>query len=138
MKDAVDFIPLEYDTYMRLATLYNLAGQAFDPRLYQKAIEVSEQALEIMPLGTTARIQLAQAQVATGRVAEGVKALEYCVEIDPSGGIAAYSLAGLYRQLGRIEDALTLLKSVEARLPGQPGIAETIMELEAVTSTPQP
>ncbi|MBN1319920.1 MAG: O-antigen ligase family protein [Thermoleophilia bacterium] len=136
IKEAIDFTPLEYDNHMLLASLYNLAGQTIDAGLYQDAIEAAEQALEIMPLGTTARIQLAQAQVATGRVAEAVKTLEHCVEIDPSGGDAAYSLASLYRQLGRVEDALSLLKSVEARLPGQPGIAEAIEELEAATSEP--
>ena len=136
IQEAIDFTPLEYDNYMLLATLYNLAGQTFDPGRYQEAIDASEQALEIMPLGTTARIQLAQAQVATGRIAEAMKTLEECVEIDPAGGDAAYSLASLYRQLGRTEDALTLLKSVEARLPGQPGIAEAIEELEAATPGP--
>jgi len=136
IKDAIDFTPQEYDNYIMLATLYNLAGQTFDSGMYQEAIKASEQALEIMPLATTARTRLAQAQVATGRIAEAVKTLEDCVEIDPAAGDAAYSLASLYRQLGRTEDALALLKSVEARLPGQPGIAEAIEELEAATPRP--
>lgn len=136
LKETIDFIPEEYDNYVLLASLYNLAGQTIESGYYQDAIAAAEQALEAMPLGTTARIQLAQSLVGMGRVAEAVKTLEYCMEIDPSYGDAAYSLASLYRQLGRDEDALALLESVDARLPGQPGISEAIEELEAVTPGP--
>lgn len=132
--EAIDFIPGEYDNHMLLASLYNLAGETMDPSRYQDAVEAAEKALEIMPLATTARLQLAQSLVATSRIAEAVETLETCMDIDPSNGAAAYSLTSLYRQLGRDEDALELLKSVEARAPGQPGIAEAIEELEEVTS----
>ena len=130
-KDAIAFIPGEYDNYVSLATLYNVGGGALDTDLYQSAIAVAEQGLEVMPLGTAIRVQLAQALVATGRPAEAVKTLEYCVSIDPGGGDAALPLAGLYRQLGQTDQALALLRSVEARAPGQPGVSDGIKQLEA-------
>ena len=130
-KDAIAFTPGEYDNYVSLATLYNVGGAALDADLYQSAIDVAEQGLEVMPLGTAIRVQLAQALVATGKTAEAVKTLEYCVSIDPAGGDAALALASLYRQLGQTAEALALLRSVEARAPGQPGVSGAIKQLEA-------
>jgi tetratricopeptide (TPR) repeat protein len=118
LEEAIEFIPAEYDNYVVLATLYNLGGRTMDENLYQSAIDVAEQGLEIEPLGTTIRVQLAQSLV------------------DPKGGEAALHLASLYRQLGHADRALEVLRSVEALAPGQPGIAEAIKELEAEASAP--
>ena len=110
--------------------------QTIDKGLYQSAIDVAERGLEIMPLGTSIRVQLAQSLVATGRVSEAVETLEYCLEIDPMGGEAALYLASLYHQLGHTDKALEVLRSVEALAPGQPGIADAIKQLEAEASAP--
>src|SRR5665647_2666434 len=77
------------------------------------------------------RARLAQSLLATGKTAEAVKTLEYCVRIDPTGGTAALMLASVYRQQGKTAEALAVLKSVEAVAPGQPGIADAIKQLEA-------
>lgn len=136
LEKAIDFTPPEYDNYVILASLYNLAGEAMDADLYQDAIQVAERGLQIMPLGTSIRVQLAHSLVATGRIPEAVDALEYCVQIDPTGGEAAAYLAGIYQQQGDPDKALELLRSVEALAPGQPGIAEAIRELEAGAGAP--
>ncbi|NLE10264.1 MAG: tetratricopeptide repeat protein [Actinobacteria bacterium] len=107
-----------------------------DADLYQDAIQVAERGLQIMPLGTSIRVQLAHSLVATGRMPEAVEALEYCVQIDPTGGEAAAYLAGIYQQQGDPDKALELLRSVEALAPGQPGIADAIRELEAGGGAP--
>jgi O-antigen ligase len=131
LKDTIAFVPEEYDNYVSLAYLYNLGGASLTKELYQSAINVAEQGLRVEPFGTAIRVQLAQALSATGKTAEAMSALEYCVRIDPRGGEAALALASLYRQQGKTAEALALLKSVEARAPGQPGIADAIKQLEA-------
>jgi cytochrome c-type biogenesis protein CcmH/NrfG len=56
------------------------------------------------------------------------------MEIDPAGSRAALVLASIYRQVGQTAEALALLRSVEERAPGQPGIADAIKQLEAEAS----
>ncbi|MCX6363575.1 MAG: O-antigen ligase family protein [Actinobacteria bacterium] len=136
-KDAIAFQPDEYDNYVFLAGLYNLAGQVLDKSYYDKAIAVARRGLVAEPYGTAVRVELARALISTGKTAEGIKELEYSVKIDPAGGQAALLLAQVYEQDGRAAEALALLKSVDALAPGQAGVAEAIQRLEA-GATPTP
>jgi thioredoxin-like negative regulator of GroEL len=52
------------------------------------------------------------------------------MQLDPANASAALALARLYQEQGRTDDALALLKSVEARLPGQDGVGAAIKALE--------
>jgi len=135
-KDAIAFIPSEYENYVYLATLHTFGGAALDKGYYQSAIEVAEQGIEVMPLGTAIRVQLAHALVATGRTDEARKTLQFCLEIDPTGSEAALALASLYQQLGRTAEALAVLKSVDALAPGKDEITKAIKQLEAGGSSP--
>jgi O-antigen ligase len=134
LKGVIAFIPGESDNYVALASLYNLGAETVDKTLYQSAIDTCNRGLEVMPLSTAIRVQLAQALVATGNTADAVKALQYCLNIDPSDGEAALALAAIYRQLGQTAEALTILKAVDARAPGQSGIADAIKQLETELS----
>ena len=137
LKDAIAFVPDEYDNYVALADLYNFGGASLDKGWYQRAITVAKQGLKVEPFGTAIRLQLAQSLLATGKTAEAVKILEYTVRIDPKGGMAALMLAQVYQQQGKTAEALAVLRSVDALAPGQPGVFETIMKLEAEV-TPAP
>ena len=137
LKDAIAFVPDEYDNYVSLADLYNIGGGALTKDLFQSAIAVAEQGLEVAPFGTAIRVQLARSLLAIGETAEAVKTLEYVVRIDPTGSQAALMLAGIYQQQGKPAKALALLRSFEALAPGQPGVAEAIQQLEA-SATPAP
>jgi O-antigen ligase/thioredoxin-like negative regulator of GroEL len=137
LKDAIAFVPDEYDNYVYLADLYNGGGAILTNDMYQSAIDIAERGLQVDPFGTEIRVQLAKALLATGKTAEAVKTLEYCVQIDPAGGNAALLLAQTYEQSARAPEALALLKSVEALAPGQPGVADAIKQLEA-GGTPAP
>ena len=137
LKDAIAFVPDEYDNYVSLADLYNLGGEALTKDLFQSAIKVAEQGLEVEPFGTAIRVQLARSLLAIGETAEAVKTLKYVVRIDPTGSQAALMLAGIYQQQGKSAKALALLKSFEAIAPGQPGVAAAIQQLEA-SATPAP
>jgi tetratricopeptide (TPR) repeat protein len=120
-----------------LADLYNLGGATLDKAYYQGAIAVAQQGLAIEPYGTAIRVRLARSLLGVGKTAEAVKTLEYCLSIDPTGGEAALLLAQVYAQQGHAQKALALLRAVEARAPGQPGIADEIARLEA-SSTVSP
>jgi O-antigen ligase len=137
LKDAIAFVPDEYDNYVTLADLYNVGGEALTKDLYQSAIRVAEQGLEVAPFGTAIRVQLARSLLGIGKRAQAVKTLEYVVRIDPTGGQAALMLADLYQQQGKTAEALAVLRGVEALAGGQPGVAEAIQQLEA-SATPAP
>jgi O-antigen ligase len=134
-KDATAFNPDEYDNYVALATLYNLAGAAIDKTFYQRTIDTAQQGIAVMPLGTAIRVQLARALAETGKTDETIKTLEYVVEIDPGNGEAAVPLASIYQQMGRTQDALALLKGVAAHTSGQKDVEDYIKELESATSS---
>jgi tetratricopeptide (TPR) repeat protein len=137
LEDAITFTPENYENYGILAHLYNVGAEIFDPRLYDKAIAAAQQGLAMEPYGIDIRVSLARALISSGKVAEGVKELEYAMSIDPTGNKAALMLASVYRQQGKTAEALALLKSVEALAPGRPGVGDAIRELEAgVTDTP--
>lgn len=129
-KDAIDFTPDDYANYVNLAAVYNAAAQVLGEHLYPQAIETVQRGLEVMPLGTAIRVQLARALFATGKESEAVETLEYCIQLDQRDGSAALALADIYVQQDRTDEALALLKSVEALAPGQAGVANTIKELE--------
>lgn len=131
LKQAIAFVPDEYDNYVTLADLYDTAGESLDPGYFQKALGVVQQGLAVEPYGTAIRLQQARALLGLGRNAEAQKVLEYCVRIDPSGGAAALLLAGMYEDQGKKAEALALLQSVEAIAPGQAGIADAIARLSS-------
>lgn len=136
LKDAIAFQPDEYDNYVALADLYNTAGEALDKRFYDEAISVARQGLEIAPFGTAIRLRLARAYVGIGQASKAVSELEYVVRIDPRDGEAALALASVYAKQKRYEDALTVLRAFEARVPGQAGIADAIRRLEETGTAP--
>jgi tetratricopeptide (TPR) repeat protein len=136
LKDAIAFQPDEYENYIALADIYDTAGKALNKRYYDEAIAVARQGLKIAPYGTALRLRLARAYLATGQTAKAVKELEYIVSIDPRDGEAALALAGVYAQQKRFEDALAVLRAVEAAAPGQPGIADAIRKLEEAGAAP--
>jgi tetratricopeptide (TPR) repeat protein len=130
-RDAIAFVPDEYDDYVSLAELYTIAGQVFDKSYYQQALDVVAQGLKVEPYGTTIRVQMAKALWDQGKKAEAEKVLRYCLEIDPMGGQAALQLATFLYDQGKTAEALQILLDVNARAPGQAGVAEAISQLEA-------
>jgi putative inorganic carbon (HCO3(-)) transporter len=130
-KDAIAFVPDEYDNYVSLAELYIIAGQVFDKSYYQQALDVVQQGLKVEPHGTAIRVQQARALWGQGKKAEAEKILRYCLQIDPMGGQAALQLATYLYDQGKTAEALQILRDIEARAPGQAGVAEAISKLEA-------
>lgn len=129
-KDAIAFVPQEYDNYVSLADVYNALGESVDRSAFDKAVAVAEEGLRVEPYGTAIRQQLARALVGQGKDAEAEEVLRYTVGIDPRGGQAALMLASLLNEKGQTDEALALLEQVEAVAPGQTGVAEAIATLK--------
>jgi tetratricopeptide (TPR) repeat protein len=130
-RDAIAFSPDEIDHYVMLADLFNLAGETLDDSLFGEAMGVAQEAIAMAPHDALIRVQLARALLATGETERALEELEYTVNMDPANGEAGLLLAGTYERLGRRDEALRVLKSVESRKPGQVGITEAIDRLEA-------
>jgi O-antigen ligase len=135
-EDAIAFTPRDYANYVNLARLYNSAGPVLGDDYYQSAVDIAQRGLEVMPFGTTIRLELAEALLATGKTEEAVEALEYCVQIDARDGLAALALAKIYQQQGKTAEALALLTSVNRAEPGQAGVAAAIRALEEGETLP--
>ena len=129
-QDAIGFTPDDYANYVNLASMYNAAAPVLDNRLYDQAIHTANQGLDVMPNGTDIRVQLADALVGVGRVSEATQTLQYSLQLDPRDGSAALALAAIYVNEGKNDQALALLKAVDAAAPGQAGMAGTIEALE--------
>lgn len=137
MLETIEFVPWEYDNYVFLANLYNLAGQFFDPAYYDKAIEISRRGIEVEENGPAIRLQYARALDAVGRQEEAIEQLEIASKMDPAFFEAALMLASLHESRGEIDDAVRVLRRTNDWSPGRPGVAEKLESLESsVTTTP--
>ncbi len=141
MLETIEFVPWEYDNYVFLANLYNMAGQFFDRAYFDKAVEIAKKGIEVEEFGPAVRFQLARAYLATGQVDEAIVQLERCVEMDPAYTEAVTALSQLYEQRGRIDDAIRVLRLANDHAPGQSGVEDKLKALEASqagTASPTP
>ncbi len=81
--DTIAFVPAEYDNYVFLSNLYNVAGQMLDPSYYEKAVAIADKGIEVEPFGPALRVQRARALVALNRPDEALKDAEFAVKMDP-------------------------------------------------------
>lgn len=138
IKEAIEFVPAEYDNYVFLTNLYNLAGQFFDERYYQDAIVTAEQGIEVSEFGPAIRYQYARALHGSGQVDRAIGELEYAHSMDPAYSEAALLAASYHEEQGDIASALEILRATETYRPGLPDVAEEIARLEAATDTVSP
>jgi len=93
--EMIRFAPQVPETYVFLATVYNLAAQSLDPSLSEQAIATAQDALVVDPFGLPIRVQLAQALAATGETEQAISTLEYALRLDPNFTEAAALLETL-------------------------------------------
>ncbi|MCL2503930.1 MAG: O-antigen ligase family protein [Coriobacteriia bacterium] len=135
--ETIDFVPPEYDNYVFLSNLYNTIGQAYgDASYYGKAIDIAKKGIEVEPFGPAVRLEYARALANTGKTDEAVKELEYAMSLDSAFASGGLLLSQIYVSRGDNQAALELLKSIDARKPDQPGIAEQIQTIEASINAP--
>jgi putative inorganic carbon (HCO3(-)) transporter len=138
--ETIAFVPNEYDNYVFLSNLYNVAGQMINPSYYEKAVAIADKGVLIENYGPALRVQRARALVALNRNEEALKDAEFAVKMDPNYNEATLLLSNIYKSLGRRDDALKVLVTFNGTYkPGQPEIESAIAALEASaspTSTP--
>lgn len=76
------------------------------PATSQRAREAGERALALAPEDPEVQLSIGRAFALSRSDAESVPHLEAALELDPSSSLAANTLAGALRRLGRIEDAI--------------------------------
>ena len=137
LKEAIAFQPDEYDNYVALADLYNTAGGGPRRALLRRGHQCrsargwsSRRTARLSGCAWPAPISR------RGARPRPCKELEYVVRLDPRDGEAALALAGVYAQQKRFEEALAVLRAVEAVAPGQPGVADAIAKLEKAGAAP--
>lgn len=118
MKDAIDFVPPEYDNYVFLANLYNLGGE-YGPNLegdfatrdfYAEALAIAERGIEVEPFGPAIRLQAAIAHMGTGDYEPAIEQLEIATDMDPRYSDGFVFLGEAYLGAGRTEDAIAALE----------------------------
>jgi hypothetical protein len=133
--DTIRFVPDEYDNYVFITNLYGIGGQLLGKAYYDDAVVWAKKGIEIEPFGPAVRVQMARALTAQGKYSEALAQLETAWRMDKTYGEAAQLLATEYERAGRIKDAIEVLKTTEAMVPGQAGVAPLLQKLEA-SATP--
>ena len=131
MLTTIAFVPYEYDNYVFLANLYNIAGQILDPAYYEKAVAIADRGIAVEPFGPAIRVQRAHALVGLNRLDDALKDASSAVSMDPTYTEATQLLADIYIRQGRKDLALKALSAFPQGWPGTPTIAAEIKSLEA-------
>jgi O-antigen ligase/predicted negative regulator of RcsB-dependent stress response len=138
---AIEFVPLEYDNYVFLTALYNLAGTYFDPAFFDKAVAMADRGIAEERYGPAIRFQKALALYSSGRTDECVTVLQETVLMDPNYADPMGVLADALMKQGKPKEARV---QVEALLKLQPDNAQAKALLQAIdgpsaaTGTPSP
>ena len=119
MKDAIAFVPTEYDNYNFLASLYNQAGVYFDAKYYQSAWTIAQQGMAVEPYGPAVRVQGAIALASMGKYDEAIALATKASAMDPVYTEPYTMLGDLYRQKGKWTEAAKWYRKANAVQPGQ-------------------
>lgn len=133
-KDTLAFDPREYDGYLYITNLYNILGQYYDARYYEKAVAMAERGVFVEPNGPALRVEYARALQARGEPDAALAQLRVATELDPAYADAAMLTADVYESQHQLSKALDALRAVEKADPGQPGVSDRIQSLEASLS----
>jgi tetratricopeptide (TPR) repeat protein len=132
--ETIAFVPDEYDNYVFITNLYGIGGQLLDKKYYAEGVKWAQKGINIEPFGPAVRVQMARALVSQGEYPAALSQLETAWKMDKTYGEAATLLATEYQRVGRIKDAIEVLKTTEAMVPGQAGVAPLLQKLEASAS----
>jgi putative inorganic carbon (HCO3(-)) transporter len=130
-EDVIAHTPDEYDNYVFIAGVYNTAGSILDPKYYDNAILWAKKGMALEPFGPAIVGEYARALIAKGQNAEGVAQLERAWEMDPNYLEYGEMLADQYSRMGRVAEAISLLKKVQLAHPEDPYVGPMLEQLEA-------
>jgi len=134
LKDTIAFVPLEYDNYLFIADVYNLAGETISARYFQDAIEWSRRGIEVSRFGPGIRYQYAVALNGVEDFDEARAQLLLAIEMDPRYVEPRMLLADIYLRDGDVAAALEQFEAVRRIDPEYPNI-DRLIETAAETVT---
>lgn len=164
LEDTIKFVPWEYDNYVFLASVHNIAGQTLNPSQYDAAIQTAQRGIDLEPFGPAIRIEMARAlsgkatyeqsqatellkdkkkasqaapllQQAHDNFTKAAEQAKTAADMDPAYGEAWQMLASLYETLGEKGKALETYKTLNNNFPGNADTLAAISRLEASTTT---
>ncbi len=133
--DTIDFVPWEYDNYVFLASIHNIAGQVLDPKYYDFAVEVGLKGVEVEQYGPAIRIELARGYEGKGDLTNAIEQAKIAAEMDPNYSDAWLYLSSLYESVGDKAEALALLKRYRTNGANYEAIKSAIDRLESSATT---
>lgn len=133
--NAIAFTPMEYDTYVFLANLYNQASYYLDAKYVASAIEVGLQGVAVEEYGPAIRLQLALAYMNNGEYDAAIEHAKIGADLDPAYAEIRAVLGDAYRNAGRTQEAIEAYRSVLVLQPGRAEIIAALEVLEASGST---
>lgn len=133
LKETIAYVPAEYDNYVFLANLYNLAGQFIDPSYFTQAISTAQAGIAVEQYGPAIRIQLARAYDLTGQPDLALKEFKFAHDMDPAYTDAAIGLAEAYAKKGQYSLAVKALKETDAVSPGT--VADTLSKMQSLEAS---
>ncbi|MBE0418010.1 MAG: O-antigen ligase family protein [Coriobacteriia bacterium] len=131
--ETIAFIPREYDNYLFVTNLYNLAGETLSGRYYADAIEWARKGIEVSEFGPGIRFQYAVALSGTGDLEAAERELLAAMEMDQRYVEPRFLLGDIYLRQGDAAAALEQLERVRELEPGYPGIDELIESAAGTT-----
>jgi tetratricopeptide (TPR) repeat protein len=134
MQDTIKFVPWEYDNYVFLASLDNIAGQVLDPKYYKTAQGIALQGVAVETFGPAIRVELARSYQGQSQIDKAIEQANTAAKMDPAYSDAWLLLSNLYVQKGDKAQALAVLKQFQTSNPGDTSAASALAQLEPTAS----
>jgi len=135
--DTIEYVPWEYDNYVFLANLYNVAADTLDPRYRTDAVEIARKGVEVEEYGPAIRLQLARALLELGEYDEAREHATYAMEMDPDYFEVVLLLGEIELGAGDLEAARAAYERAMEMNPTYSGLAETLESVEASIAAQQ-
>lgn len=131
MRETIEYVPWEYDNYVFLANLCNVAADfGMGDEWRQKAADVAEKGVKVERYGPAIRLQLAIAYNGLGRADEALKQAERAVEMDVRYVDGNMFVGDAYKRRGRNTEAAQAYRRVLRREPGNRTASNSLSEVE--------
>jgi predicted Zn-dependent protease len=135
IESTIKFVPWEYDNYVFLTSMHNLAGQTLSTQYYADAKKAALRGIAVEPFGPAIRVEYGRALAGSGDVNGAIKQTEIAANMDPNYAEAWQLLSGYYAQAGNKPKAISVLKAFLVNAPTNTTISDALAQLEASSTT---
>lgn len=118
----IDNKKVSYDVY-RSRILYNSAGDLIKNKSYREAKEALEKVLAIDPSFASAYCALGTVLAHLDLKEQALQMLQHALELKPQSDSAWIAIAGLYEEVGKLNEALDAYRQFLRRFPNDPHCA---------------